>query len=61
MPENNPHNFDDHESHSENSDYMMDTQVEDDYDGDGHVQGEYSYYPDDDEDEHMLSSVGSQL
>lgn len=59
MPENNPHNFDDHESHSENSDYMMDTQVEDDYDGDGHVQGEYSYYPDDDEDEHMLSSVGS--
>ncbi|CAI1548758.1 hypothetical protein SEUBUCD646_0K02110 [Saccharomyces eubayanus] len=59
MPENNSHNFDDHESHSENSDYMMDTQVEDDYDEDGHVQGEYSYYPDDDEDEHMLSSVGS--
>ncbi|EJS42910.1 ufd4p [Saccharomyces arboricola H-6] len=59
MPENNSHNFDDHESHSENSDYMMDTQVEDDYDEDGRIQREYSYYPDEDEDEHMLSSVGS--
>lgn len=59
MSENNSHNLDEHESHSENSDYMMDTQVEDDYDEDGHVQGEYSYYPDEDEDEHMLSSVGS--
>ncbi|CAI4638877.1 CBM_collapsed_G0035790.mRNA.1.CDS.1 [Saccharomyces cerevisiae] len=59
MSENNSHNLDEQESHSENSDYMMDTQVEDDYDEDGHVQGEYSYYPDEDEDEHMLSSVGS--
>ncbi|CAI4045003.1 putative ubiquitin-protein ligase UFD4 SKDI_11G2020 [Saccharomyces kudriavzevii IFO 1802] len=59
MSENNSHNSDDHESRSETSDYIMDTQVEDDYDEDSRIHGEYSYYPDEDEDEHMLSSVGS--